>query len=105
AIRANEGLSLAAIWAFTSFSVNQPADDKDLQAGWTSKGDVVALPILSKPEMISIKLSAKRHIRPQGSIRNFPCFIICSSSTQMSNFRPTTSMCVEEYHCAPVCAP
>jgi hypothetical protein len=27
------------------------------------------------------------------------------SSTQILNFRPTTSICVVESHCAPVCAP
>src|SRR5713226_4853464 len=39
------------------------------------------------------------------STRNFPSRMICSSSTQMLNFRPTTSMCVDESHSAPVCAP
>src|SRR5579883_2984597 len=42
---------------------------------------------------------------PYAPIMNFPPRMICSRSTQMSKFRPTTSMCVEEYHFAPVCTP
>jgi hypothetical protein len=39
------------------------------------------------------------------STKNFPSRIICSSSTQMLNFRPTTSIWVDESHSAPVCTP
>src|SRR5580700_10352265 len=42
---------------------------------------------------------------PYPSTKNFPSRIICSSSTQILNFRPTTSICVVESHSAPVCAP
>src|SRR4029077_8878651 len=43
--------------------------------------------------------------RPYASTKNFPSRMICWSSTQISNFRPTTSICVDESHSAPVCAP
>src|SRR5271155_3843095 len=46
-----------------------------------------------------------RHHTPYASIKNCPPRMICWPSTQMSKFRPTTSMWVDEYHSAPVCAP
>src|SRR5215469_9959193 len=43
------------------------------------------------------------------AIRNRPSRMICSSpssdSNQMLKPSPTTSMCVDEYHGAPVCSP
>src|ERR1700680_3933127 len=42
---------------------------------------------------------------PYASTKNFPSRMICWSSTQISNFRPTTSIWVDESHSAPVCAP
>src|SRR5579863_6979764 len=45
------------------------------------------------------------HHTAYASTKNFPSCIICCSSTQILNFRPTTSICVDESHSAPVCAP
>jgi uncharacterized protein (DUF885 family) len=50
-------------------------------------------------------VAAGRRRYSQASIRNLPAFMICSSSAQMSNLRPTTSMCVDENQSAPVCSP
>jgi len=44
-------------------------------------------------------------VETYASIRNWPPRMIWSWSTQMSKLRPTTSMCVDENHSAPVCAP
>jgi len=46
-----------------------------------------------------------RPVVSYASTKNFPSRMICSSSTQMLNFRPTTSICVDESHSAPVWAP
>ncbi len=56
-------------------------------------------------EKVTVECLAQSGNHGQSSIRNRPFSMICRPSTQISNLRPTTSMCVPEYHFAPVCSP
>lgn len=73
---------------------------------------------LTCAEVFGNEKFALNRSRPQGAwesglrapclrvqMRNCPARMMGMSSAQMSNCVPTTSICVEESHCAPVCAP
>ena len=71
----------------------------------TGFGQRVQKALVLLGSVVPVELLAQCGDHAYASIRKRPFSMICRPSTQMSNRVPTTSMCVLEYHCAPVWCP